>query len=508
MNTGTYLLENIEDFYATGKHIGKEILKSYGKTSLVLVATTVLDKDKVQEFLNGLSTKIDSDYIIGYSTGGFYYNSKLYTENSIMVFAFENIYRFVPVFEKIETPEDGYKIANDVIEKIKLKYGCISMKNKFLGLAFFDFSVWRMIDKIIKNIRKDLPIPIIGNIASDNKTYKDTFLIYNGDIVKDGCVFTLIMGKLKYKLIYFNPYKPTELYAKITKSEGNIIYELNNKPAYQEYLRLISKHTGLSIIDIEQYFNKHLNTLDFRITYPLAYSDVYGNLINLYIYRVKNDALYVNSEIPEGTFLTLMETNPNYIMECCEAFRKIRSKFKNSLAIINQCYALEIIKNPDFRTEKSHPFLEMLFNQRIVPCDEKYLFINLSYGECVAKGLSTIFSPLSYSGVVLELDALKNIKDYLIEGFEFNKEEAEIIPFLIDNIATIEEISNKLHIPLEKVKTYLDKFVSLNIVQKLDDKYYVDTSILEKSLMELHKKLKMDEDRKRNLRLKLINILS
>lgn len=81
--------------------------------------------------------------------------------------------------------------------------------------------------------------PLVGASASDNMRFLRTYLYFNQEVLSDGAVGILWGGKLNFGLGVKHGWKPLGKPRTITKSEGNIIYEIDNKPAakiYEEYL--------------------------------------------------------------------------------------------------------------------------------------------------------------------------------------------------------------------------------------------------------------------------------
>ena len=73
--------------------------------------------------------------------------------------------------------------------------------------------------------------PIIGGSAGDNLEFKQTWQFGNG-VHTDSGVLGVISGGIKVGTAIGNNYKPiSEKGASVTKSEGRIIYEMDNRPA-------------------------------------------------------------------------------------------------------------------------------------------------------------------------------------------------------------------------------------------------------------------------------------
>jgi hypothetical protein len=81
--------------------------------------------------------------------------------------------------------------------------------------------------------------PLVGASASDSMRFLRTYLYFNQEVLTDSAVGILWGGKLNFGLGIQHGWKPLGKPRTITKSEGNIIYEIDGEPAvkiYEEYL--------------------------------------------------------------------------------------------------------------------------------------------------------------------------------------------------------------------------------------------------------------------------------
>jgi hypothetical protein len=81
--------------------------------------------------------------------------------------------------------------------------------------------------------------PLVGASASDNMHFSKTYLYFNEEVLTDSAIGIIWGGKLNFGLGVRHGWKPLGKQRTITLSEGNIIYEIDGKPAakiYEEYL--------------------------------------------------------------------------------------------------------------------------------------------------------------------------------------------------------------------------------------------------------------------------------
>jgi len=81
--------------------------------------------------------------------------------------------------------------------------------------------------------------PLVGASASDNMRFLRTYLYFNEEVLTDCAIGIIWGGKLNFGLGIKHGWKPLGKPRTITRSEGNIIYEIDGEPAakiYEEYL--------------------------------------------------------------------------------------------------------------------------------------------------------------------------------------------------------------------------------------------------------------------------------
>jgi hypothetical protein len=85
----------------------------------------------------------------------------------------------------------------------------------------------------------DLSLPLWGGAAADNLAMSQTYQYCDDEVVSDGVAYALLSGEAQPASAVSNGYVPIGGERKVTRSKGNVIYEIDGKPAVevlQEYL--------------------------------------------------------------------------------------------------------------------------------------------------------------------------------------------------------------------------------------------------------------------------------
>ena len=104
------------------------------------------------------------------------------------------------------------------------------------GLTFnFD----RFRSALEKNLKLDRFVPMFGGASADNWEMKRTYQYCNNLVLSDGAVCTVMSGKARIAWVVSHGCVPIGAEHKITRSQGNTIYEIDSMPVlevFKDYL--------------------------------------------------------------------------------------------------------------------------------------------------------------------------------------------------------------------------------------------------------------------------------
>ena len=207
----------------------------------------------------------------------------------------------------------------------------------FINMLFMD-GLNQKEEEYLRHLSKLIPkeSTVLGGSAGDDLNFKETYLIGNG-VYTDAVVLTMINTFLKVGTAMGHPYYPTNKGALVTKSKNRIVYELNNRPA-AEVLKELFEVEELSY----EIFAKY--------TIGLKSIDIFGEyMIKSPMMTLPDGSVQFHAEIPEGSFLTLMKTDEEYLIESfkktlLDAVKDAGSPKKIGMIIIFNCVLRYILK--------------------------------------------------------------------------------------------------------------------------------------------------------------------
>ncbi len=101
-------------------------------------------------------------------------------------------------------------------------------------------------EAIIKSVREFLPgdVPIIGGMTADQWTFTRTKQISTTEVMTKGLSALVLCGDIDLNLSMGTGWEPTSKKAVVTKSDGHIVYEINNQLALDFYADVLGTRDG------------------------------------------------------------------------------------------------------------------------------------------------------------------------------------------------------------------------------------------------------------------------
>lgn len=140
--------------------------------------------------------------------------------------------------------------------------------------------------------------PVVGASASDKLRFVKTYIYFNQEISGNAACGLLLGGKLIFGLGVKHGWKPLGKPRYVTKSAGNIVYEIDHKPAVNIYEEYLARNTAALIKEL-----KHISVLyPIGIYLPGEEEYLLRNLVSI----EKDGSLILQGDIPQESLIRLM----------------------------------------------------------------------------------------------------------------------------------------------------------------------------------------------------------
>jgi len=139
-------------------------------------------------------------------------------------------------------------------------------------------------------------LKLFGGMAGDDITFEGTFVFTDKKTTDYGFATLVLDGsKISFRGMAISGWKPIGISRTITKSEGNLIYTIDDKPALETYLRFL----GIDQASVESQIN-FFNTEAIHYPIQISREGKQPMMCNPIGYDEDKGALICESEIPQG----------------------------------------------------------------------------------------------------------------------------------------------------------------------------------------------------------------
>jgi hypothetical protein len=185
------------------------------------------------------------------------------------------------------------------------------------------------------NLAHDGAFPITGGLAGDGNAFEETWVIAD-DVPKQGRVVAVGFygDAISVSSVCYAGWDEFGILRHITRSEGNIVYEIDGKPA----LKLYKKYLGEFADDLPE------SALRFPLSIKQSEEDtpVIRSVIGV---DEEHQSMIFAGDVPEGSLARLMKTDIDGLIDGLKiaAGRIARSNDRSALGLVVSCVGRRVV---------------------------------------------------------------------------------------------------------------------------------------------------------------------
>jgi len=304
------------------------------------IFTEVLKREEIEGIMASITEELPEALIFGCSTNGQIINGDVAKQEvAITCTIFEYPTTRVQILQYDLNAENESVVTEDVLRILQENpwVTAIELLVTIRGMSMTGFS-----DRL-REARRD--IKIYGGGAFNKDMNDDTACVFSsvGGYAEHGVIFVLMGGEdLHVTTTYITGWKPLGRELKITKVKGSVLYEIENRPAYDTYYRY------LNIENDEHFFG---NTLEF----PFIFDHNGIQLLRAPTASLEDGALMMTSDMYEGDMARISYGDPETILrEVADGVKEL-SNFGPEVIKVYSCGARKTFWGAEINRETA-PF--------------------------------------------------------------------------------------------------------------------------------------------------------
>jgi hypothetical protein len=325
-----------DDSFKAGKEACEKALKALGSTSPDLIFLFSSIRYEHKKLLKGVREVAKDSPLVGCTTGG-EICSEGPQRGSVVLTALKS--KQAKIFTaKVERISKNLRKAGE-------EFGSILTKNipPEIGGTIFVFpdGLSGNMTELIRGIYDSIhpTIDLVGGGAGDELKFERTYQFYNNEVLTDSVVGVYLNTDIFCGYGVRHGFSPTGEPFLVTKAKGNILYELNQKPAidaYLEYFGLSKDEKGLEKLGAMKEVNFYpLGIPIWREEYLIVHLN----------YRNPDGSIICANEIQENSIVRIMRANKEDILNATRlAVNQALSMIKGKK--IRVCFIFDCVTRP------------------------------------------------------------------------------------------------------------------------------------------------------------------
>lgn len=275
-------------------HAVNEELASATPVAVFVYAAIKFDQDQV---LAGVASVFPDIPIVGASTAGEITTEGPLTQQSVAVMALASDSMVAKVVSVADIADTTHKKGEDLAQALLTN----ETTSPSLCILHTD-TLTANISGLLRGIEQKFnhETPLVGGSSGDGGKFKTTYQYANQKALTGAAVGLGLWGHFSHAIGVKHGWNPFGLPKKITKSEGSIVYEIDNKPAIDLYKDYLGD-------DIEDRLKDH-SFIEMTRNYPLGITitDSEELALRAPLSVDEKGAITCGGEVPEGSEVRLM----------------------------------------------------------------------------------------------------------------------------------------------------------------------------------------------------------
>lgn len=313
----------------------EKALNQMQKTSQAIIILACDENQFTAQALNPL-LKQCSLPIIGGIFPAIVYKNRQYNQGTILL-GLNNAFK-VTTLHNISQDKDYEKVIEEKIGSL-----ADDINTMFLFFDGISQNIYSIIQALFNNY--GLSINYVGGSAAGKAFHKKPILFSNAGLLEDAALLATTTSHSTIGAKHgWEPIEKTTY--QITKSDGNIIYEINYQPALEVYKEVIESHLQTTF-SLKDFF-------ETARSYPLGITRLAGDsIVRVAMGTSKDSSLICTGDIAENTYVQILHAKDAQLIEAAKTASSLSqgSEYKISFKLYIGCLARLLVMGENFYKE-------------------------------------------------------------------------------------------------------------------------------------------------------------
>lgn len=338
---------NIKDSYQAGKDAAQKALTEMGCSHPDFVLVFSTDGLDQKEMIEGIRVITGKASLIGCCRAGVISKEGLFTDSIVVLALRSDVLQISTgmVNDISQNPRlAGEKVAKAVLDKEPAK-GYKYPPTLIMLPDGLTCNVCELVRGVYENLGP--AYQLVGGGAGDNVRFIKTYQFIDDKVYHDAISFALITSKAPIGIGIGHGWSPVGRPLVVTKSEGNIIREIEGRPAFEAYLDYFGEVAPKLTPE---------NFPEFGMKHPLGLPDITGAYTIRDPLKVEEDgSILCVAEVPESSVVRIMKGDNKSVIQAAKesAQKAVNSigKKKPGLALVFDCVSRLLLLGKDAQRE-------------------------------------------------------------------------------------------------------------------------------------------------------------
>ncbi len=340
--------KDTESFQAgqAAANMAKNKMGEYNTQAIILYVASTFNYTDV---INGVYSVIGEVPLIGASSAGEFTEESVNKHSVVCMLIYSDTHKFSTSIAK-GLKEDQINCITEASKKLDIS----NPEKHYTAILHIDGLAGKGEEiTLASHMILGDKVKLAGGAAADQLEFKETRVFSNHDAVSDGISLGLISSSVAPVIAVKHGHIPVTESLTITKSQDSVIYEVNDRPAFDVWKEHVKNRAAAKGIDVDT-LSSASEIGNFLLQYEAGLQTGDNYKIRIPLSTGTDGSINFACSMPQGSVIKITESNHDDQIESARTAAKMAVENmqgrKIAAAIIFDCVCRALILGDDFKS--------------------------------------------------------------------------------------------------------------------------------------------------------------